>query len=169
MTTGIPTKYNGTQFRSKLEARYACLFDLMKIHWEFECVELENYLPDFVLDVPFFAADKSYSPTLVEVKPVFNSKDFREPINTIANSGWTGAAIVAGAMIQKKELFVNTPEFTIGYGHPIVQEKHGRAGSGDWFRVGWCADRKGFMLGGPTDITMMWREAGNRVQWMVKK
>ncbi len=169
MNVGIPTKYSGVQFRSKLEAKYACLFDLLKISWEYEPVELRGYLPDFVVDVPFLAGDKVYSPVLIEVKPVFSPKDFRDSINTIANSGWTGAAIVAGAMIHKKELFVNQPEYIIGYGHPIVNEDHGRANSGDWFRVGWSGADGGFMIGGPTDITALWREAQNRVQWMVKK
>ena len=166
---GIPTKYNGTQFRSRLEARYACVWDILGIHWEYECIELHSYIPDFILDIPFFAGEKSYSPVLVEVKPVFNPEEFRSPIDTIAHSGWTGAAIVAGAMLRKRELFVDVEEYVIGYGHPIVDSKHGDRNSADWFRVGWSSTEKGFMIGGPSDISAAWKEAGNRVQWLPKR
>ena len=61
---GIPTTYAGTQFRSRLESRWACFFDLVKWPWEYEPIELDGYIPDFVL--PFEAG-----PLLVEVKPAF--------------------------------------------------------------------------------------------------
>lgn len=61
----IETAYNGVTFRSRLEARWALFFDLLKIRWlyEHEGFELASgrYLPDF------------YLPDLdvwVEIKPV---------------------------------------------------------------------------------------------------
>ena len=51
----IQTEYNGILFRSRLEARWAILFDALKIDWVYEpeCFELSNglkYTPDFYID-----------------------------------------------------------------------------------------------------------------------
>lgn len=32
----IPTIYNGVEFRSRLEARWAVFFDAMRVRWEYE-------------------------------------------------------------------------------------------------------------------------------------
>lgn len=60
----IPTRYNGYNFRSRLEARWAVVFDRLRIPYEYEAqgfkTEHGYYLPDF------------YLPTLnrlVEIKP----------------------------------------------------------------------------------------------------
>jgi hypothetical protein len=49
----IETVYRGTRFRSRLEARWAVLFDSMKIEWRYEHQGFESgaarYLPDFWL------------------------------------------------------------------------------------------------------------------------
>ena len=60
----IETHYKGYRFRSRLEARWAVLFDALNIKWEYEKegfdMEGERYLPDFWL--PGVAA-------WVEIKP----------------------------------------------------------------------------------------------------
>jgi hypothetical protein len=56
-----PTKYAGVQFRSRLEARWAAFFDLAKWPWEYEPLDDEGWVPDFILT-------KSGIP--VEVKPI---------------------------------------------------------------------------------------------------
>ena len=60
----IPTLYKGIQFRSRLEAKYACLFDLLGWSWEYEPLDLNGWIPDFLIRSPLFR-----KPTLVEVKP----------------------------------------------------------------------------------------------------
>jgi hypothetical protein len=59
----IQTKYNGYNFRSRLEARWAVFFDALKIPYQYELDGFENngekYLPDFYLPT---------SETWVEVK-----------------------------------------------------------------------------------------------------
>lgn len=68
----IPTFYNGIQFRSRLEARWAFFFDLCKIKWNYELEGYEfngkKYLPDFYLPE---------SEIYVEVKP--NLSFVKEP------------------------------------------------------------------------------------------
>lgn len=50
----IETRYKGRRFRSRLEARYAVLFDALEIKWDYEPEGYvldsgEHYLPDFFL------------------------------------------------------------------------------------------------------------------------
>lgn len=50
----IPTVYNGTEFRSRAEARWAIFFDVLGVPWEYEprgykLADGTNYLPDFWL------------------------------------------------------------------------------------------------------------------------
>ena len=58
----IPVYYNGTQFRSRLEAKWAAFFDLNGWDWEYEPFDLEGWAPDFLL--------KGKVQALVEVKPL---------------------------------------------------------------------------------------------------
>lgn len=44
-----PTKYNGVEFRSRLEARWAAFFDLIEWEWLYEPVDLLGWVPDFQL------------------------------------------------------------------------------------------------------------------------
>jgi hypothetical protein len=57
----IPTRYAGIQFRSRLEARWGALFDLLGWHYEYEPFDLDGWIPDFLL---------TDGRVLVEVKPV---------------------------------------------------------------------------------------------------
>jgi len=49
----LPTFYDGIQFRSRLEARWAYFFNLCKVQWQYELQGYESdehrYLPDFYL------------------------------------------------------------------------------------------------------------------------
>lgn len=49
----LPTVYRGNQFRSRLEARWAIVFDLIGVPWQYEpegfALPSGNYLPDFWL------------------------------------------------------------------------------------------------------------------------
>ena len=60
----IPTMYAGVQFRSRLEARWAAFFDLLDWKWEYEPIDLNGYIPDFLVTPPMD------EPLLVEVKPL---------------------------------------------------------------------------------------------------
>jgi hypothetical protein len=58
-----PTRYNGTAFRSRLEARWAAFFDLAGWRWEYEPLDLRGWVPDFALI-------GKPRPIFVEVKPI---------------------------------------------------------------------------------------------------
>jgi len=57
-----PTKYNGVQFRSRLEAKWAAFFDILKWPWLYEPVDLGEWSPDFIIS--------GAATLLVEVKPI---------------------------------------------------------------------------------------------------
>lgn len=79
-TKSIETKWHGCRFRSRLEARWAVLFEVMGIEWDYEPVgfALSNgvcYLPDFLLhDI----AGCGYSDIYVEVKGRMTGADYEK-------------------------------------------------------------------------------------------
>ena len=59
---GIPTAYDGINFRSRLEARWAAFFDAIGWKWTYEPFDCDGWIPDFLLHTRPL-------PTLVEIKP----------------------------------------------------------------------------------------------------
>lgn len=90
MIKAIPTTYKGYQFRSRLEARWAAMFDLLEWPWLYEPFDLDGYIPDFVLNFP-------YKPVLVEVKPEIDFENLDQYCNKIEASGWDKDYLVLGA------------------------------------------------------------------------
>jgi len=61
-TSGIPTLHKHRRYRSRLEARWAVMFDLLGWEYEYEPFDCDGWIPDFILI--------GKQPTLVEVKPI---------------------------------------------------------------------------------------------------
>jgi len=181
----IPTRYNGVQFRSRLEARWAAMFDLLQWKWEYEPIDLDGYIPDFL--VTFHDQLSSF---LVEVKPLIWTRPLSraaavEPFSgarrKIVDSGWNGESWIAGASLIPPIDPLNKSR-AIGLGWN---------GSGPRTASPWscwrCAKcillwphseysccHCGFLAKGgekrppgtsQLDTQQIWREAGNRVQW----
>lgn len=87
MIQAIPTVYAKVQFRSRLEAKWACFFDKCGWQWAYEPVDLDGYIPDFFLDWPA-------GQVLVEVKPNIPSDDLTEVYERIQKSGWEGTVVI---------------------------------------------------------------------------
>lgn len=70
----IPTMYKGIQMRSRLEAKWAAMFDLLGWTWEYEPLDLNGWIPDFAItniaNVSPTMGQK-IKPVLAEVKPIF--------------------------------------------------------------------------------------------------
>lgn len=81
--------YNGVQFRSRLEATWASMFDKLGWNWDYEPIDLNGYIPDFIL--------KFYKPLLVEVKPDLEYYGLRKYIDKIEQSGWDGDYLIVGS------------------------------------------------------------------------
>jgi len=88
----IQTRYKGYRFRSRLEARYAVLFDALGIRWDYEPEGFEHeglrYLPDFWLHIP----GKSGWGYWVEIKPNEITFDEARKLQSVAaatgHHGW---------------------------------------------------------------------------------
>jgi hypothetical protein len=100
--TAIPTEYNGVQFRSRLEARWAAFFDLCGWSWAYEPADLPGWIPDFRLGPP--RVDALY----LEVKPA-SSVDpaVYKKINDSARGAtdWLGEAVLIGNEPMRGALF----------------------------------------------------------------
>lgn len=59
----IKTKYGGVSFRSRLEAKWAAFFDLLDWSWDYEPIDLNGWIPDFVI------RNGSSKRIFIEVKP----------------------------------------------------------------------------------------------------
>lgn len=84
----IPTIHKGTQFRSRLEARWAVVFDELGIKWEYEpeCFNLPSgkYLPDFRL--PSLWSGVFSGGIWAEVKPMHPGGNEKERHAQLSNA-----------------------------------------------------------------------------------
>lgn len=69
----IPTEYAGVRFRSRLEARWACFFDLICWSWDYEPLDIAGWTPDFLVTPMYLNYEM-----LVEVKPYSKIEQFRQ-------------------------------------------------------------------------------------------
>lgn len=103
----IPTIYNGVQFRSKLEAQYALLFDLLYVEWAYEPAqftvgfyEKHGYIPDFYLK------DEGM---WVEIKPPNFTGDERH--NDFFQMMGDCFVVVKGSPFDSEEYIIKNEEF----------------------------------------------------------
>ena len=89
--SGIQTKGpRGVLFRSRIEAQWAYVFDILGFEWEYEPFDLMGYIPDFVLKYKGV-------PVLIEIKgdvDIWNTAPHKEKIDT---SGWDGKHAILGS------------------------------------------------------------------------
>lgn len=82
----IPTKYKGILFRSRLEAKWAAMFDQLGWNWDYEPIDFNGWIPDFVI----YGAHLIY----VEVKPVI---EFPEDVaEELTDSGCEDEMLIVG-------------------------------------------------------------------------
>lgn len=171
----IPTAYGGVNFRSRLEARWAAMFDLLGWPWEYEPLDLAGYIPDFILPD---------SGLLIEVKPIVwrpgelsaAAESVRQKIDS---AGWAGPSACLGATLlgesylglarQSPTAPNNEPDRARRWIGFICKPRFLNAA-----RVGpelWIPHKLKYTPGPTIDefsdntLTFAWREAGNIVQW----
>jgi hypothetical protein len=160
---GIPTTYQSTQFRSRLEARWAAFFDLVGWQWVYEPFDATGWIPDFLI-----RGKRSF---LVEVGPCVDADQLHEKAD-------------------KPSRFLELPTLVLGVGPTITDgafdvagllvnefRKHPNGGPAEWSRC----EQHGFSVYGDdverpcgcpinvaprrVDVDELWRRAGNDVQW----
>lgn len=143
-----PTMYNGVQYRSRLEARWAAFFDLIGWQHEYEPIDLPGWSPDFRVVFPCGHSEcPATHELLVEIKPYFSLSQFKghasgRYLGCCIGKDWSPELCCSAAQ------FGANPE--IGY----WSMSHG-SGGGDTHLVGWI----------PNGYSRLWSQAGNVVQW----
>lgn len=158
----IPTRYNNTEFRSRLEARWAAYFDLRGFNWVYEPIDLEGWAPDFLIHTPF-------APIYAEVKPA--PMHFYVTPNTKARIVEFPLGPEIDALYSKARerwrdywvLLLGLEPDEWGHGYLLdpppemdrlwrsAHEYLGQNTNSKWL--------------GYDEVRRLWREAGNRVQW----
>lgn len=177
VANAIPTRYRSVQFRSRLEAKWAACFDLLGWPWEYEPIDLNGYIPDFVLGF--------HRPLLVEVKPALTLEELVPHRKRIEASGWQHEALIVGARWWDGA----SAQCSYSDEAPVV----GDVGEGNGVGWGWdrcelfhCLEcgkpslvesygywqcKRSGCYSGNNHIGVLssaqwyWHEAGNRVQW----
>lgn len=84
---GIPTMFHGVMYRSRLEAKWATVFEALQWPATYETLDLRGYLPDFIVE--FAGGD-----LLVEIEPDLSDAGLATAKRKIERSGWTGEALI---------------------------------------------------------------------------
>jgi hypothetical protein len=164
--------YGGVMFRSRNEARWAYTFDALGIGWQYEPIDLNGYIPDFVMS----------SGLLVEIKPELDETGLADTKRKIEDSGWTHEAAILVPFVEQtahQPLIGVFAERDIGPDGPQLVWGDCRifrclgchsvsmlCDSGSW-RCRECGADGGNAHVGEVgnDFRNAWLEAGNRVQW----
>lgn len=89
----------GIKFRSRLEARWAEFFTELGIEWDYEPIDLDGYIPDFIIRLP----DDINNEILVEVKGITDFKKLIDHKDKIENSGWKSFYLIVGAKLWNSD------------------------------------------------------------------
>lgn len=169
----IPTTYRGVLMRSRLEAKWAAFYDLVQWRWAYEPIDLNGYIPDFVLEF--------HRPMLVDIKPSLELTALAERAHALAATiQWKGELITSGALLMDMDdtlpcagRLVERYDQTLSVGLAIIfrcLSCNGisiRSHDGSW-RCRLCDAYEGNGHVGEIDcaeIQQLWADAGNRVQW----
>lgn len=155
-----PTRYAGVCFRSRLEARWAAFFDLVKWDWQYEPIDLPGWSPDFRVTFPCHHSECNGSHSLlVEVKPYFSIDEFKDHIAMYYSYGVLseadarkfGSSLAQEIPAHASACFGNDPSVS------KWEMGHGSGGGVDSLE-NWILE----------DINLLWAKAGNITQWKPK-
>jgi len=167
---GIPTiGIRGIQFRSRIEAQWAYIFEKLEWDWEYEPIDLQGYIPDFIIK---FDGDNEI---LIEIKGDVNI--WKEDVYTphkdkIIKSGWKGQfGILGGAYKEGSvESWINIGKtfYVIDGGwcqDDLVVRKNNKT-----HKWSVCCDKDSVQETYQyhtiqMEFSKLWVEAKNKVQW----
>lgn len=167
--SGIPTTYRGTNFRSRLEGRWAAFFDLVGWRWTYEPLDANGWIPDFLIH--------GAEPFLVEVGPCATEPEYRKKAaKALANPG--RVVLVLGVSPLLTGLVAGFMPWTWA-GLLVHELGAGTVWAAEWSRCDECRavgvqdDRDvlpcghGFSTTSIRDdeLEALWAQAGNAVQW----
>ena len=178
--SGIPTVYRSTRFRSRLEARWAAFFDLIRWSWVYEPFDAEGYIPDFLIT--------GKRGLLVEVGPCVDLDEYKakkaKPDRAVSSLGRDLLVVGVSPSAGFKDGHVAAGLLGEYFDEPEDAAVFDWA-AGLWGRcfecrsIGVCHATQSFVLrpcghhqsGSFGDVLphleleQLWRSAGNTVQW----
>jgi hypothetical protein len=178
----IETMFRGIHFRSRLEARWAYVFDALGWRYSYEPIDLKGYIPDFVMQ-------GWEVPTIIEIKgEPFGGQcgaNLHKYAEKAIDAGWYGLAICLGATFCEEDgiwigrTFEKYYEDSGGYvlddvavlSKCIVCGSYGIRGSWGSWRLRPCGHYDGdghFIDLDYSWFDSLWRAAGNEVRWTPK-
>jgi hypothetical protein len=185
MSAGIPTEHGGTQFRSRLEAKWATFFDWLGWGWEYQPFDARGYIPDFLI--------QGLAPLLVEVKPAATWDEYEQHFDRLAFAlagCWDHDILIVGASaLPWSQDPDNFNPYAGVLGEPWLGDHHGWLwGEARWAECivckkpavyhndsAWTCRPCGHSDGDHhlgnirhAELQRGWREAGNQVQWQPK-
>jgi hypothetical protein len=165
-----PTKYRGTLFRSRLEAKWAAFFDIIGWEWIYEPIDFKDWTPDFSVEFHcgHSECDGAHS-FYAEVKPYDSVEAFKG--HPAARNCWGSPYGKDGSLLLGVSPIVSgTTDFAHGagggsYGAEVFTNWEMRLSS-KYPRISVEAHDE---LTLPNDTTeyleYLWSEAGNLTQW----
>jgi hypothetical protein len=186
MHPAIPTPHGGTQFRSRLEARWAVFFDFLGWRWEYEPFDARGYIPDFLI--------QGDAPLLLEVKPAATWAEYVQHIDRLGpalEGCWDHDILILGASalpFPTDDDTFNPYAGVLGESWPNVEHGGWAWGEARWAHCLACGevavyhadnswkcrpcghyDGDHYLGNIRYDVLQQgWREAGNVVQWKAK-
>lgn len=177
--SGIPTTHAGTNFRSRLEARWAAFFDLVNWSWVYEPFDADGYIPDFLITGP--------AAFLVEVGPCIDNADYvAKSEKPLARAGVLRRDVAVLGVDPAAGRYRDTPDHVVaGLLLEFDGIDHLEPGRGYWgrcfecglvglvhghmsFHLRPCGHHQSGSFGEPIhrdELEAAWRRAGNDVQW----
>ena len=143
-----PTLYQGVQFRSRLEARWAAFFDLAGWGWDYEPIDLVGWVPDFIVTIPCSHSECDDKHVLfAEVKPYMTLKEF---------SGHECTKYPYGGYEGHPQIPADSGAcFGLNPGVTYWEMAHGAGGG----------EEDVYSRLPNSDVESIWKRAGNTVQW----
>jgi hypothetical protein len=181
---GIPTiGVRGIQFRSRIEAQWACIFEKLGWDWEYEPIDLQGYIPDFIIK---FDEDE----ILIEIKGdtnIWKEEVYKEHKEKIIKSGWKGIFGILGSTYKNSENWGDNNCPIIGIvcyqydskwidddliirkegdrRHKCLNLKDGWFFGGDLLLYDICGGFWKDTIETKKDFEKIWVDAKNKVQW----
>jgi hypothetical protein len=173
---GIPTRYAATNFRSRLEARWAAWFDIVGLEWAYEPFDCDGYIPDFLVEQRLLCEVKPITwdavyddAAIVEArgKLCHAFPDFRYEVALLGTSarrtGTSNVYFIGETADRDATAFSDLTASWILSWHKRPGEHVIRVGE----HIEGSSPLRFMRLG--SDLETLWKEAGNRVQWAARR
>jgi len=88
---GIPTLYSNIMYRSRIEAKWAYIFDKLNFKHHYEVIDMNYYIPDFIISTKC----NTIKNLMIEVKnELYDEEKYNEYYEKAKNAGCSGTLLI---------------------------------------------------------------------------